>query len=91
MSSPAQTEIMGSNPTRSMDIRFSSVFVLSCVGSGLATGLIVLPRVLPTVYKIHTSRLILKRNRPQSQMRNLEEEEDEDKEKEGSLKLNILL
>jgi hypothetical protein len=32
------TGIMGLNPTQDMDICFYSVFVLSCVGSGLATG-----------------------------------------------------
>jgi hypothetical protein len=32
--------ILGSNPTRALNIRFSSVFVLSYEGSGLATGLI---------------------------------------------------
>jgi hypothetical protein len=33
---------MGSNPTQGMDVLY--VFVLSCVGSGLATGLITRPR-----------------------------------------------
>jgi hypothetical protein len=32
-----------------MSVRVSSVFVLSCVGSGLATGLIPRPRSLPAV------------------------------------------
>jgi hypothetical protein len=34
--------------------------------------------VLPTVYKIHNSRLILTGNRPEGLMRNIEEKEDED-------------
>jgi hypothetical protein len=42
---------MGSNPTRDIDICVSSVFVLSCVGSGLATGLIPVQGVLQTLYK----------------------------------------
>jgi hypothetical protein len=29
---------VGSNPARGMDVCVYSVFVLSCVGSGLATG-----------------------------------------------------
>jgi hypothetical protein len=47
-------------------VRVSSVFVLSCVGSGLATGLITRPTVLPTVRRIHRSRLMLIGNRFQS-------------------------
>jgi hypothetical protein len=39
MSSPAHnTEIMGSNTTRGMDVCIYSVLVLSFVGSGLAMG-----------------------------------------------------
>jgi hypothetical protein len=35
----SNTGIVGSNPTQSlMSLRVSSAFVLSCVGSGLATG-----------------------------------------------------
>jgi hypothetical protein len=71
-----------------MSLRFSSVFVLSCAGSGLATGLNILPRVLPTVYKIHSSRLILTRNRPQNIIRNLKEEEKEEEEKKEREVLN---
>jgi hypothetical protein len=42
-----------------MSVRVSSVFVLSCVRSGLATGLITRPRgkLLLSVCKIHSSRL----------------------------------
>jgi hypothetical protein len=40
-----------------MSVRVSSVSVLSCVGSGLATGMIHRPRVPPTVYKIHCSKI----------------------------------
>jgi hypothetical protein len=36
--SHAQTRIVGSNPTRSMDIWFCFVFLLSCVGSGHAAS-----------------------------------------------------
>jgi hypothetical protein len=35
-----------------MFVYIYSVFVLSCVGSGLATGLSIMEGVLPTVYKI---------------------------------------
>jgi hypothetical protein len=60
MSSPAQT--LGSwvrIPLEAwLSARVSSVFVLSCVGSGLATGLITVQEFLPTVYKIHSWRLI---------------------------------
>jgi hypothetical protein len=42
-----------------MDVCVYSMFLLSCVGSGLAAGLITRPRSLPTVYKIHSSRLTL--------------------------------
>jgi hypothetical protein len=45
------------------------VFVLSCVGSGLEIEVVIVQRVLPTVCKIHTSRLILMRNRPESLIR----------------------
>jgi hypothetical protein len=34
-----------------MDVCFYSVFVLSCGGSGLATGWSLVQGVLPTVYK----------------------------------------
>jgi hypothetical protein len=44
------TGIVGSNPARGMDVCVYSVFVLSCVGSGLATGWSIVQGVLPTVY-----------------------------------------
>jgi hypothetical protein len=34
----SNTEIVGSNPTQGTDLSVSSVPVLSCVGSGLATS-----------------------------------------------------
>jgi hypothetical protein len=44
------TGIMGLNPTQGMDICLRySVFVLSCVGSGLAMGWSPVQGVLPTV------------------------------------------
>jgi hypothetical protein len=55
-----------------MSVRVSSVFVLACVGSGLATKLITRPRS-PAVYKIHSSRLILLESRPQGILRKVEE------------------
>jgi hypothetical protein len=36
----SDTEIVGSNPTRGLDVCVCSVFLLPCVGSGLATGVI---------------------------------------------------
>jgi hypothetical protein len=63
-----------------MDVcpRFFRACVVLCVGSGLATGLITRQRS-PTVFlKIHNSRFILLRNRPQGLIRNVEEEEEEE-------------
>jgi hypothetical protein len=52
----SNTAVTGSNPIRGIDIRMSvcvySVFVLSCVGSGLATGWSPVKGVLPTMYRI---------------------------------------
>jgi hypothetical protein len=45
------TGIVGSNPARDIDVCVYSVFVLSCVGSRLATGWSLVQGVLPTVYK----------------------------------------
>jgi hypothetical protein len=56
-----------------MPVRISSVFVLSCICSGLVTGLIPRPRS-PTVSKIHSSRLILIGNRPEGVIRKIEKE-----------------
>jgi hypothetical protein len=67
MSSPAQT--LGSwvrIPLEVwMSVCVSSVLVLSCICSGLATGWSPVQGVLPTVYKIQSSRLILVGNRPE--------------------------
>jgi hypothetical protein len=52
-----------------MSVRVSSVFVLSCVGSGLATGWSPVRGVLPTVC---SSRLILMGNRPEGILRNVD-------------------
>jgi hypothetical protein len=50
----SNAEIMGSNPTQSMDVcvHLFCVYVVLCVGSGLATGWSPVQGVLPTVYKI---------------------------------------
>jgi hypothetical protein len=50
-----------------MSLRVYSVFVLSCVGNRLATGLIPRPRG-PDVYEIQVSELILNGNRPEGLM-----------------------
>jgi hypothetical protein len=42
-----------------MSVRVSSVFVLSYIGSGLAKGWSPVQGILPTVCKMHSSRLIL--------------------------------
>jgi hypothetical protein len=49
---------VGSNPTRDMNVRICSLFVLSCIGSGLTTGLIALRGVLPTVSIFYCSGLL---------------------------------
>jgi hypothetical protein len=41
--------IVGSIPIRGMGVWVSSVFVLSCIGSGLATGCTSAQQVLPIV------------------------------------------
>jgi hypothetical protein len=53
-----------------MSVGVSSVFVLSCVGGGLATGLITRPGS-PTDYKIHNSRLMLMGKMPEGLIRNV--------------------
>jgi hypothetical protein len=40
-----------------MSVYVYSVFMLPCVGSGLATGLSPVQEVLQTVYKIHNFRI----------------------------------
>jgi hypothetical protein len=45
--------IVGSNPTRGIDVGVYSVFVLSCVGRGLVKGLIPVQGIVSTVYKIY--------------------------------------
>jgi hypothetical protein len=51
------TGMVGWNLTRGMDVCVYSVFVLSRVGSGLATGLLSVQGVLPTVCKVHNFRI----------------------------------
>jgi hypothetical protein len=50
----SNTGIVGSNLTRGMDVcvRVFCVFVVLCVGSGLATGWSPVKGVLPTVYRL---------------------------------------
>jgi hypothetical protein len=50
------------------------LFVLSCVGGGLATGWSPVQGVLPIVYKIRSWRLVLMGNRPEDTVRNVKEE-----------------
>jgi hypothetical protein len=47
----SNTGVIGSNLTQGKNLCLYSVFVLSCVGSGLATGWSPARRVLPTVYE----------------------------------------
>jgi hypothetical protein len=48
---------VGSNSTQDMDVCVCSVFVSSCVDSGLASGWSPVQGVLPTVYNIHNFRI----------------------------------
>jgi hypothetical protein len=59
----SNTGVMGSNPTRNMDVcvRLFYVCVVLCVGSGFATGWSPVQRVLPFVYRI---KKVKKRTRP---------------------------
>jgi hypothetical protein len=59
----SNTGVVGSNPTRGMAVcvRLFSVYVVMCIGRGLATGLSPVQRVLPTVYRI---KKLKKRPRP---------------------------
>jgi hypothetical protein len=54
----SNTGIAVRNPTRVMSV-LTSVFMLSCVGCGLMTGLSPIQGVLPPVHNIHISILIL--------------------------------
>jgi hypothetical protein len=57
------TGLVGFNPPRGMDVCLCFFwFVLSCVGCGLAAGWSPVQGDLPTVYKIHSLRLILNGN-----------------------------
>jgi hypothetical protein len=61
--------IVGSNPTWSMDVfvRLFCVYVILCVGSGLAMGWSSVQGILPTVY-----RIMKLKNRPRSNKRTVE-------------------
>jgi hypothetical protein len=56
--------------------------VLSCVDSGLATGLITRSRI-PSYCKMQSLRLILIGKRREGLVRKAEEEEEEERKKEG--------
>jgi hypothetical protein len=60
----SNTGIVGSNPARGMNVCVYSVFVLSCVGSGLTTGWSLVQGVLPTVYKCKIKEAHKRRPRP---------------------------
>jgi hypothetical protein len=65
----SNTGILGSNPTRGMDVcaRLFCVCVVLGVGSGLATGSSPVQKVLPTVYTIKKLK-----KRPRSKKRAIE-------------------
>jgi hypothetical protein len=63
-----------------MYVHISSVFVFSCVGTGLETCWSRVQGILPTVYKIHDFRLILKEVIPVNIIRQEEEVEEEEKD-----------
>jgi hypothetical protein len=48
----SNTGIVGSNPTQGIDVCVYSVFVLSCVGIGIAKGWSTVQGVLPTVLEL---------------------------------------
>jgi hypothetical protein len=79
----SNTGIVGSNPTRGMDVcvRLFCVCVVLCVGSGLATGWSPVQGVLQTVYR--TKRV---KKRPRSKgCRTIEREREREREREKSL------
>jgi hypothetical protein len=51
---PSNTGFVGLNPTRDMDVcvRLFSVYVVLCIGRGLATGSSPVQGVIPTLYRI---------------------------------------
>jgi hypothetical protein len=59
-----------------MDVWVYSVFVLSCVGIGLATGSSSVQGVLMAVYKIHNSRINSKWEQARDPNPSLEEEKE---------------
>jgi hypothetical protein len=54
----SNTGIVGSNPTRSMDVclRLFSVCIVLCIGSGLATRWSPVQGALPTAYRWRTEK-----------------------------------
>jgi hypothetical protein len=58
MAARSNTGIVGSNPAQSMEVCVYTVFLLSCVCSGLGIGRSPVQGVLLTVYKIQISKLI---------------------------------
>jgi hypothetical protein len=65
-----------------MSVRVPSVFVLSCVGSGLATALITRPRSLTECSTVHINS---DGGKPEGLIRKVEEEEEEEKKKKNSI------
>jgi hypothetical protein len=67
---PLKHWAVGFNPTLGMDVCVYYVFVLYCVGSGLATGLSPVQGVLPTVYiRLRILEVILNGNGPEGLIR----------------------
>jgi hypothetical protein len=60
-----------------MSARDLSVFVLFCLGSGLAMGCTPVRAVLPTVYKMYSCKLIVNGNRPKGVISHEEESNKE--------------
>jgi hypothetical protein len=63
-----------------MYVHTYSVFVLSFVVTGLETGWTRVQEILPTVYNIHSFRLILNERIPVDIIRQEEEEEEEEED-----------
>jgi hypothetical protein len=70
------TGIVGSNLAIGMDVCVYSVFVLSCVGSGLATGWLFVQGVLPIVCKCKITEPHKRRPRPDMGCSAIQEEEE---------------
>jgi hypothetical protein len=82
------TGIMGSNPTRGMDVCVYSVFVLPCVGSGLRRANHLSKEFYCLYIRFITSGLIPNGDRPEEQEDYDDGEEEEEEEEEHEIEIN---